>query len=185
MAAVAVFSLGLTGVAFAQKWKGDSGSVMLFTATSSGFSLDEEESGRLPVLDGTVRRLVAGVPDLPYWVRMVPLERGTKLRLLSEQSRVTDFGTVMIAPVPTHKLDPYDPESGRLIAERIEDPDVYSRDAWWPASLVEITEAKQGTQRWARVVINLFQYQPKSGALRVHDDVTLELVAVPETAQYP
>ena len=124
-----------------------------------------------------------GGPQLPR-VRLlvgVPLEGEVEASLVGSEFEERDG--YRVAPVPTlHR--PTDDE-GSLAAERyIPHPEYYSEDNFYPQRVIEVEKpAFLRNQRVAGIILHPVQFNPVTGALRVHSKISVTLRFRGETVE--
>lgn len=167
------------GVACAATWELDPpaacGTVSLSRFQSDGYALVEQVDGTvIPRVQGGGHERAVGEPHLPFLARRLSIPRGceAEIEILSVESVETN--TPSIKPVNAHVLRE---EGGvrRLEPVSAERAALYQVDAFWPPEPMEIQYATQGTQCWARVVINPIQYNPVRGILRWNKSIEARL----------
>lgn len=134
---------------------------------TTGLRMEEFPGGVVPTVDDGLRSLEGGLPDLPFLARVVALPAGCEIVVEALTLETVETNVVSIAPVPTqHTVEEGD--SARLAPARDVRGEVYSRDGLWPESVVDVTVAAQGTQRWARIRVHPVQVNPVTGRFLWH-----------------
>jgi len=135
----------------------------------------------------------AGRPSLPFISLAfgLPPDAEVRVEVLEDQVQVLD-GTYRILPAPLIDYDWDGMDALVGVEQRLpvptkryaEDPAVYQADAFYPEQSVQVVDqAFVRHQRLARLVINPFQYNPRSGLVRQHEHllVHLSFAASPST----
>jgi hypothetical protein len=113
-----------------------------------------------------------GTPILPSRTLIVGVPNPSVVTAKIIDYQYSDLEGYQVIPAPKFK----DKNDGTVEKSYIKDPEIYSRDRFFPDSLFDITEASW--LRHQRVVdVNLFpiQYNPVSGRLRVCKKMVVEL----------
>ena len=143
---------------------------------SDGYALVDQVDGTvIPRMQGADYIRTAGEPHLPLIVRRLSIPKGceAEIEIISMDSIETN--TPPIKPANAHVLREHD---GLRHLEPVvpERASMYQVDTFWPNEPMEIQYATQGTQRWARVVVNPIQYNPVRGILRWNHSINARLV---------
>ncbi|MBD3168045.1 MAG: T9SS type A sorting domain-containing protein [candidate division Zixibacteria bacterium] len=113
----------------------------------------------------------AGAPNLPGHGRMIAIPAGAtaELRILDSETEVlTDM---VIAPAPPI---PFENDDSPIVFEK--DPDIYSRDQYYPQNPVMISQpARMRGVDYIILGITPFQYNPVSGELLVYKNLKVEV----------
>ncbi|MFZ2360273.1 MAG: C25 family cysteine peptidase [Anaerolineae bacterium] len=134
---------------------------------------------------GYVRHTAPGAPSLPlHGISFdLPLSGDWELSFESNGSRILDE-RLFLAAAPTPDLDlngPVAPQDREVLPSAVPvvdrpDPDIYSVDAFYPASPVLAGEPiQQGDRRVLPVRVFPFQYNPVTQELRYHPDLLVQV----------
>jgi gingipain R len=130
------------------------------------------------VIAGESRSFVAGSPDLPRVARSLIIPDDDAVAARVTGTRYTDFPNVDIVPDRgpiSRQLDP------ATVPYRF--GPAYDKDAWFPAEIVSLREPHiLRDLRGVTAEINLFQYNPATRTLRIHERVEFEVVTVGRSA---
>ena len=139
------------------------------------FSIANTEINGEPVqnvfLPGTILPNDEGAPDLPGTSRYIAVPQDATPKLIIKDFRIEKFENVTMASAPRIPLDT---EDGPL--EYNKNQAIYSKDAFYPANPVQISELT--TIRGINAVmvgITPFQYNPVTKELIVYRDVEIEI----------
>ncbi len=139
------------------------------------FSLEDQTVGGTPMkyinLPGHFLFNDEGMPNLPGKGKYIAMPQGAtpKLRIVSQLTEV--IHNVEIVPSPRIPLD-----NDNRPVEYVKNMQVYSRDAFYPASPVSISEITQVRGVDAVILgITPFQYNPVTKDLVVYKDLQVEL----------
>ena len=181
--ALSATSLFAQDVKYSDSW-GDAGYTLKQSDNSgleinfsvTGFSIAETVIDGEPVqnvfLPGTLLPNDEGAPDLPGTSRYVAVPQGATPKLIIRDFRIEKFQNVTMAPAPRIPLDT---EDGPLDYNK--DQAIYSKDAFYPANPIQISEPTliRGIDA-VMVGITPFQYNPVTKELIVYRDVEVEIV---------
>ena len=148
------------------------------------FSLEDQNVNGVPMkninLPGTFLFNDQGMPNLPGKGKYIAIPTGAKakLRIVSQQTEL--IHNVNIIPAPRIPLD-NDPNP----LDYSKNMQVYSKNAWYPASAASISEVTQIRGVDAVILgITPFQYNPVTKDLLVYKDIQVELVLEGGNGQY-
>ena len=127
-----------------------------------------------------------GEPQLPLYGTMVGVPPGATVEVkVLDADQALLPGRYDICPAPTAVVDPGSPGPDgdesyappHLVGrELVEDATVYATNAFYPARLAEVTDdgfIRQ--QRYVRLAVRPFQYNPVSGQVRAYRHLRIEL----------
>jgi hypothetical protein len=143
------------------------GAVSELRIESPPFECEASPDGRfIPRVPGGQHALEADQPDLPFFVRLIPIPRACAARIEIVEISSLETNVPEIRPTARHELR--EDEEGRRWVERVpcHRGPVYAEDVFWPSNALSISYATQGTQRWSRIVFYPLQYNPFRGILR-------------------
>lgn len=134
---------------------------------SAPYAIEEQSDGTfvIRIVDGAYRFMDGGDPQIPFLVRRLPVPNGCVAKIEYVQILVSETNAPAIQPVPAHELKEMH-GSPHVVPVASAPSAVYETDAFWPPEQMELQYVTQGTQRWARVVINPIQVNPVRGILR-------------------
>lgn len=121
-----------------------------------------------------------GAPDLPIYVQALSARPGYRISVRLVKTEFGEEAGVEIAP--SIRLQRTLVEDNRYTTAWVREADagIYGRDAFWPAELVQVDEAWQGTNKLARLAVRPVQWNAQARILRVHSRFELELSYQPE-----
>lgn len=121
-----------------------------------------------------------GAPDLPIYVQALPARPGYRISVRLVKTEFSEEAGVAVAP--STRLQRTLVEDNRYTTAWVREADagIYGRDAFWPAELVQVDEAWQGTNKLARLAVRPVQWNAQARILRVHSRFELELSYQPE-----
>ena len=129
------------------------------------------ESYVVPSLDKESRLLIAGEPDLPLICRSVIIPDTAKMQASVLDASYVDYQGINVASSKGNLLRTVDPATIPYTFG-----DVYTTDAWYPASIVSLREPYiLRDYRGQTVVLSPVQYNPMEKTLRVYTHVTVQL----------
>lgn len=125
-------------------------------------------------LEGESRIWAAGNPELPRLCRSVIIPDDARMQARVLAFDFTDLPNVRIAPSKGDLPRSVNPEDIPY-----EFGEVYQKDAWYPANVVELQEPYVLRDFRGQVVeVNAFQYNPVRQILRVYTNLTVEIARV-------
>ena len=132
--------------------------------------LDRMEGQRVTI-SGIFLPNQAGAPDLPNSSAFVAIPNGAKpsIQLVSAKTKMIEDVDLIPAPIPQ-----LDNDKSEAVYEK--DMDIFSRDAFYPASPYTISEVMtiRGVEM-VKVGVMPFQYNPVTKQLIVYEDIDLQL----------
>ena len=135
----------------------------------------EGEHGAVIEPAGPVAWPAFGKPRLPMIVLLFTVSADATYEVTWSASSFDEQPAPLLAPVLTPMVESIDNETSRTGMEPLRDEAVYTRDAYWPESIVQKTEARGGGRRYLRVEIFPFQYNAAKGLLRTHRGLRVAL----------
>ena len=141
---------------------------------------EDLESGVLLRLGDDEPAASGGVPDMPSLVKALVGQPGYRIEARVVETEQQEEAGVRVAPSKAMVRTLVSDNKYAVTWVREATSEVYARDAFWPESLVQVDEAWQGTNRLARLVIRPVQWNPKTGVLRTHTRLVLDLFYLPE-----
>lgn len=140
---------------------------MTFSVEWGGCSTQSVPSGVLIGAPGQAMTQRSGEPQLPAVATLLREVKAGGIRVTSCTPDVWQvFSNLVVVPVSGEEITFSDEGPSRMMVSR-QDSRVYSVDAYWPETLVEVQEMWRGTQRLVRVQCRLMQYNPVQHILRV------------------
>ncbi len=161
-----VFTLQLPDLEFGQKLVNG---IAYDVVSAPGFSAGAS-SGSPSVPS---KRVLLGIPlSADYRLRVSVDGSETAIR----RYRLLPAPTPVLEPPPDETLDPLALVPGTAGWDYVEDKHAYSTDALYPHAVAEVvTTGFIRDQRFIAVQVNPVQYNPVSGKLTLHDQVTVEI----------
>lgn len=147
---------------------------LVLEAVPEGFAV------RMP---GESRHFQKGVPDLPVISRVVEGRPGLRPRVELVHGSFRDIPAMDVAPMPWNTLVAGMDGSEESDTVREEDPAIFGADAFWPADLVKVEEARQRGKSLVRLAFHPVQYQPRTGTLRYYEHMSARLTFEPATQE--
>lgn len=121
-----------------------------------------------------------GAPNLPGISKFIAIPNGASAHVEMLNYRIESYDNIEMAPAPRI---PWDTERGPL--EYNKNPDIYSKDAFYPSTVVQLSELTEIRGFNAAVVgITPFQYNPVTKELLVYRDVEIEITFEGGTGQF-
>jgi hypothetical protein len=121
-----------------------------------------------------------GAPDLPIHVQALPARPGYRITARLVKTEFSEEAGVAVAPSIRLQRSLVEDNRYTTLWVREADAEIYGRDAFWPADLVQVDEAWQGTNKLARLAVWPVQWNARTKVLRVHSRFELELSYQPE-----
>lgn len=159
-------------VAFKVTKRGDKESMKIHVG---GFDLNETPDGWIPHLegsDGIIASDTKGVPELPRIVRYFPGRDGFTADATVTETDWVDVNDVDLAPAESLYLKD---DGENWSADRRPDDFLFSQDAFWPRDLVDVQEIRMRDRHVVRVEVRPLQYNPVTGVIRHHKDISADL----------
>ncbi len=127
-------------------------------------------------LPGTTAWTKPGQPRLPVFPAVFSL--GTSVTYTVEvrpgETRTSVIGNLLPESVQVSISD--NDASSRVEEQWQPDASIYQTDAFWPEIFYEVDEARGGGERYLRIGVMPFRYNPVSGTLEYFPDLTVTIV---------
>ncbi len=146
--------------------------------------LEPAPEGMVPRMPGEASHFRQGVPDLPVVSRLVDGQEGKSPRVELLNASFRDLPNLDVAPMPwTMTLLDLD-GAEQVETFRWADDSIYGEDAFWPAELVQVEQARQRGRTHVRLAFNPVQYNPATRTLRYYEQISARLVFASETEEH-
>ncbi len=143
--------------------------------SSPGYEVVTSEQGVRLEVAGASAWTKVGEPRLPVFPAVFQLAAKAVYHVEVIPGEFREEAVTNLLPLSSFQSRSMDDSTSQMVETMVPDAAIYQADAFWPESFYTVDEAKGRGQRYLRIGIQPFKYNPVSGKLRFHPDLEIKV----------